>query len=110
MASEIRFGNEKAYSVMRNIVAQHHERGDGLGYPAGLTLSEISLEARIVAVADVYDALTSRRPYKEAWGEQRVIAELTAEVQRNRLDPDCVSALLRCSQQRLKIAHELADG
>jgi len=109
MANEIKFGNEKAYSVMRNIVAQHHERGDGYGYPAGLKLSEISLEARIVAVADVYDALTSQRPYKEAWPEEQVAAELRLEVERNRLDADCVDALLRSNKQRLKIAAEHAD-
>lgn len=110
MANEIRFGNEMAYNVMRNIVAQHHERGDGRGYPSGLTLSQISMEARIVAVADVYDALTCVRPYKVAWPEEKVAEELMSEVYRDRLDGDCVNALLRCKEMRYKIAKDYADA
>ncbi len=109
MANEIRFGNEQAFSVMRNIVGQHHERGDGSGYPKGLTLNEIAIEARIVAVADVFDALSSRRPYKEPWDEERLTVELAKEVAQKRLDPLCVDALLRCNAQRKRIAIEFAD-
>ena len=53
--------------VLRNIAEYHHEAVNGTGYPDGKMLDDIPLEARIVAVADVFDALTSRRPYKEAW-------------------------------------------
>lgn len=75
------------------IALRHHERYDGSGYPDGLVGDEIPLEARIVAVADVFDALISPRPYKKAW--EKDAARLTC-TQRGRLfDPACVDALIR---------------
>ncbi|MFO2436593.1 HD-GYP domain-containing protein, partial [Salmonella enterica] len=53
------------------IALSHHERWDGTGYPQGLKGDAIPLSGRIVAVADVFDALTTRRPYKEAWSLER---------------------------------------
>ena len=71
------------------IALRHHERYDGSGYPDGLVGDEIPLEARIVAVADVFDALISPRPYKQAWDIDAALAYLYA--QRGRLfDPRCV--------------------
>ncbi len=76
------------------IALRHHERYDGSGYPDGLIGDEIPLEARIVAVADVFDALISPRPYKKAWDKDAALAYLYA--QRGRLfDPNCVDALIR---------------
>lgn len=60
--------------LARTIALTHHEKWDGSGYPNGLKGEEIPLEARIVAIADVYDALTSKRPYKEAWPMDKAIA------------------------------------
>lgn len=76
------------------VIAQcHHERYDGRGYPDGLAGEEIPLNARIVTVADVYDALTSRRPYKQAWPMHRAVCYL--KTQRGRqFDPSCVDAFL----------------
>ncbi len=76
-----------------NVVLYHHERWDGSGYPFGLKGEEIPLEARIFAVVDVYDALVSQRPYKEAWPRDRALEELRRGAGRT-LDPKAVSAFL----------------
>ena len=82
------------------IALRHHERYDGSGYPDGLVGEAIPLEARIVAVADVFDALISPRPYKKAWDVDTALAYLYQ--QRGRLfDPRCVDALLS-SRTRLE--------
>jgi HD-GYP domain-containing protein (c-di-GMP phosphodiesterase class II) len=62
----------------RQVARSHHERWDGRGYPDGLAGEEIPLAARIVAVADVYDALISIRPYKKAWPRDQALAEILA--------------------------------
>jgi HD-GYP domain-containing protein (c-di-GMP phosphodiesterase class II) len=80
--------------LLRNIAEYHHESVDGKGYPYGKKGDEIPLEARIVAVADVFDALTSRRPYKEAWSNQEAFAWLR-KAAGEKLDQDCVEALVR---------------
>lgn len=95
--------------IMRNIVATHHERGDGSGYPRGLTMADIPLEGRIVAVADVYDALTNRRSYKESWDEESVARELQREVDLGQLDADCVQALMAARETREAIRLRFAD-
>jgi HD-GYP domain-containing protein (c-di-GMP phosphodiesterase class II) len=79
--------------VLRNIVEYHHEAFDGTGYPEGLKGDEIPLEARIVAAADVLDALTNRRPYKDAWPNDEAFAMLR-RLAGEKLDAECVAALL----------------
>lgn len=73
------------------IVRHHHERFDGAGYPLGLRGNHIAQGARIFAVADLYDAMTSDRPYRKALPMDRVIAELT-RASGTQLDPDVVRA------------------
>lgn len=79
--------------VLRNITLYHHEAVNGKGYPHGLNHDDIPLEARIVAVADVFDALTSKRSYKEAWSNEKAV-EMLKEMAGEHLDADCVQALL----------------
>jgi HD-GYP domain-containing protein (c-di-GMP phosphodiesterase class II) len=78
--------------LLRHIAQSHHETLDGLGYPEGLRDGAIPLEARIVAVADVFDALTSARPYKPSWSNQEALAWLR-RLARSKFDEDCVEAL-----------------
>ena len=82
-------------AVMRNVVAGHHECLDGSGYPNGLKGDEIKLESRIIAVADILDALTSHRPYKEPWTIEAAVGELERLVVAGKLDPECVGAVKR---------------
>ena len=79
--------------LLRHIAESHHEAMDGSGYPHGLHGGEIPLEARIVAVADVFDALTSARPYKPTWTDDEAFAWLR-RLARSKFDEDCVDALL----------------
>jgi len=87
------------------IALAHHERWDGTGYPQGIKGEQIPLSGRLVAVADVLDALTSERPYKQAWTFDRALEEISAGVG-SHFDPAVVQALhgareqLRCIRQR----------
>ena len=75
------------------IALRHHEHYDGNGYPDGLKGEAIPIEARIVAVADVYDALVSERPYKPAWRSQSAFDHLLADRGKH-FDPACVDAFI----------------
>ena len=88
-----RLGENDFLDMARQVAYWHHERWDGTGYPHGLREFEIPLVARIVAVADVYDALTSRRPYKKAMvhDESRAIIVSGSGAQ---FDPEVVAAFL----------------
>lgn len=95
-------------NILRNIAEYHHEAVNGTGYPKGLQGSEIPLEARIVAVADVFDALTSRRPYKEAWSNHDAYAMLQ-RLAGGQLDRECVDALIANKEQVEHIQEEFAE-
>lgn len=91
---EILKDSPSEYLQMGSIIALgHHEKFDGSGYPQGLAGEEIPLVARIVAVADVFDALSSRRCYKEAWSHDKVMNLLTEQRGRH-FDPQCVDAFI----------------
>ncbi len=77
----------------------HHERWDGSGYPQGLSAEAIPLTARIVALADVYDALTNERPYKRAWTSEEAVEEI-ARQSGSQFDPQVVAALLKVLESR----------
>lgn len=95
--------------TLRAIVECHHEMLDGAGYPRGLDGDAIPLEARIIAVADVFDALTSRRAYKEAWANERAF-ETLRRLAGVRLDADCVAALERCLSEVEVLQATFRDG
>jgi len=90
------------------IALNHHEKYDGKGYPYGLSGEEIPVEARIVAVADVYDALTSKRPYKDAWSSSTAIEHIVAESGKH-FDPSCVQAFLSRIEAIEKIHEQFKD-
>ncbi len=86
-------GSSRVLQMAAVIAATHHERWDGAGYPTGLAGEEIPLIGRIVAVADVFDALTHARPYKAAWPRERAIATIEAGAG-TQFDPRVVAAFL----------------
>jgi HD-GYP domain-containing protein (c-di-GMP phosphodiesterase class II) len=87
-------GRSPLIQLAESIALSHHERWDGTGYPQKLTADNIPMEGRIVSIADVYDALTSARPYKAAWTEEQAIQEIQAQSGRQ-FDPKVVEAFLR---------------
>ena len=94
--------------MVRNIAECHHENMDGSGYPRGLRGEEIPIEARIIAVADVFDALTSRRAYKPAWSNETAFAALQ-DMARWKLDPHCVEILIAQPAAILDIQNTFRD-
>ncbi|RUS48935.1 HD-GYP domain-containing protein [Cohnella sp. AR92] len=81
-----------------SVIRHHHEKWDGTGYPDKLKGEEISLLARILAVADVYDALTSRRAYRDPWSQERAL-QVISEGSGTHFDPACVAAFIRLCRQ-----------
>ena len=107
---ELLSGSQNRFIQVGAMIAlRHHERYDGSGYPDGLAGEAIPLEARIVAVADVFDALISPRPYKDAWTLDAALAYLYA--QRGRLfDPECVDALMRARDRLQQICEQYSTA
>lgn len=94
--------------MARSIALTHHEKWDGSGYPNGLAGEEIPLEGRIVAIADVFDALTSVRPYKPAWPVEEAVALLRRESGRH-FDPELVELFLGQLPAILEIKERWAE-
>lgn len=90
---------EDYYNVAKNIARHHHERWDGKGYPDGLKGGEIPLEARIMALADVYDALVSKRVYKEAFSKEKA-CEILREGAGTQFDPNLTRLFLKSLGER----------
>jgi len=106
---EILKDSPSKYLQMGAVIARgHHEKFDGSGYPDGLADIAIPLPARIVAVADVFDALTSERPYKHAWSVQDALQYLQTEQGRH-FDPVCVQAFLAQFDKVLQVRQQLQD-
>ncbi len=94
--------------LARGIALSHHEKWDGSGYPQGLAGERIPLAGRIVALADVFDALTSERPYKKAWEVEEAVAYITAESGRH-FDPSLVPVFCNALPEVLAIRDQHAD-
>ena len=94
--------------MAREIALCHHEKWDGSGYPGGLMGEEIPISARIVAVADVFDALTSRRPYKHAWPVDEALAHIRAQSGLH-FDPALVDVLDRSLPRILEIKSKWSE-
>ena len=101
--------DETFFRTAYELVYSHHERWDGRGYPQGLSGEGIPLAARLMAVADVYDALVSKRVYKEAFSHQEAVRIITAESARH-FDPDVVQAFLRAETEFRRIRAESGEG
>ncbi len=110
---------ETGYSILRDsdslllrtaatMALNHHEKFDGNGYPRGLKGEEIPISGRIVAVADVFDALTSARPYKKAWSLEDAVQFLKDQTGTH-FDPQCVDAFFRAWDEVLKIHERYQD-
>ncbi|MBL1321028.1 MAG: response regulator [Methylophaga sp.] len=101
--------SESKYMQMGAVIAlTHHERFDGSGYPKGLKGTAIPIIGRIVAVADVYDALISVRPYKMAWPVEKALDYLKQQSGKH-FDPECVDAFFKRLEKIRKIEVEYAD-
>jgi putative two-component system response regulator len=113
IGAEILAGSTSPIIQMAEVIARtHHERWDGTGYPAGLKGDEIPLEGRICAICDVFDALGSKRPYKEAWSTEDALAAI-ARGSGTHFDPAVVAAFLamapQVERQRLTAAPDELD-
>jgi response regulator RpfG family c-di-GMP phosphodiesterase len=98
--SFLKFAGEIAYT--------HHEKWDGSGYPEGLKGEQIPVSGRLMALADVYDALVTRRVYKPPYSHDRAVAIIT-EGKGGHFDPDVVDAFLELREEFRRIAFEYAD-
>jgi len=101
---------QPATELMAAVIATHHERLDGSGYPAGLRGEAIPIAGRIVAVADVFDALTGSRPYRRRVTVAEGLALLQQQAADGLLDPACVAALAARQAQLERIVAFSADA
>ena len=94
LRAEQELGSTDFLQMAREIAYTHHERWDGTGYPTGLKAEEIPISGRLMAIADVYDALISKRIYKEAYSHEKAV-EIVRQSAGTHLDPDIVEAFLQ---------------
>ena len=97
--AKLAMGNNPYLDMGGIIALTHHERYDGLGYPCGLAGTDIPLAGRLCAIADVFDALTSHRPYKAPWSTEQAIALIQKE-RGGQFDPDVITAFLEVIRER----------
>lgn len=108
IGSKILEGNDELMKAAKGIAMSHHEKWDGSGYPKGIKGEEISLFGRICCVADVFDALTSKRPYKDAWPVDKALNTIKKD-SGHAFDPEVVSALIEVLPEILRIKNLFRD-
>ncbi len=101
-------GHKSFLTIGKEVASYHHEKWDGSGYPEGLKGTEIPLSARIVGLADVYDALRSERPYKKPFSHEEAVKLITEESGRH-FDPDIVEAFIKCRDEFAQISDLKSD-
>ena len=94
--------------VAFELTMYHHEKWDGTGYPAGLSGRGIPIAARIMAIADVYDALTTKRAYKEAFSHEKA-KQIIIEGKSIHFDPDIVDIFLAVEKRFIQLKNKLSD-
>jgi response regulator RpfG family c-di-GMP phosphodiesterase len=102
-------GDSKIIQLAQEIAATHHEKYDGTGYPKGLKGEEVSIYGRIVPICDIFDALTSVRPYKKAWTVEDAINLLKQEKGKH-FDPDLVEKFLSILPEILEIREQYSEA
>ncbi|MDH5752931.1 MAG: two-component system response regulator [Deltaproteobacteria bacterium] len=107
-SAEMHLGTTSFLSTAKEIAYSHHEKWDGTGYPEGLAGEDIPLSARIMAVADVYDALIAKRVYKEPFSHEKAM-EIIIEGDGRHFDPDVVRAFIEVAEDFRQIAKDFAD-
>jgi len=108
LAAERKLGNTSFLCVAREIAYTHHERWDGSGYPEGLKGEQIPVPGRLMALADTYDALTSKRVYKSQIPHEKAV-EIIIEEKGSHFDPEVVDAFLEVKENFRQIALKYAD-
>jgi putative two-component system response regulator len=110
IGAEILSGHQSDLMEAARIIAlHHHEKWDGSGYPAGLKGDEISIEGRICAIADVFDALLSERPYKKPWSVDKALALIEEEAGKH-FDPELAPLMRQILPAVLQIKEEYSDA
>ncbi len=107
-ASILKGGSSEIEIMAENIALTHHEKWDGTGYPKGLKGTEIPIEGRIVAIADVFDALTSEKPYKDAWTVEKAM-KCIEEGSGTFFDPDLVQHFKQILPEIIQIKNQFSD-
>ena len=109
IGADILAGDDSELMLMAHLIAlSHHEKWDGTGYPSGLKGADIPLVGRITALADVFDALTSVRPYKKAWTVEDAMSLINKESGKH-FDPELVDMFVENLPHIIKIKEQYAE-
>jgi putative two-component system response regulator len=110
IGGDLLMGSSSEYINFAEIIARgHHEKWDGSGYPDGLKGNKIPIAVRCCSIADVFDALTSRRPYKEPFSVEEAL-KIISDGRGSHFDPAVVDAFFAIQEEIMAIRNEYADG